>query len=171
MEVFVFLSREKHTMEKTRAHEKQHSTSQSPEKERNGGRPGDKFRKAIFSLIALVVFLGLCVGIVLLIVTGGGEDHVSFVPEDITIVKISPPDQSAVIKTSEGALHIIRVGDSPPGLGRVVEIVEGRIVIAAQGVEGDEEIIISLVDGKQSMVRIRQVGETEPLFSTRQAVE
>ena len=65
-------------------------------------------------------------------------------------------------------MHVIRVGDLAKGLGRVVEIVEGRIVIAAQGGEGSEEIIIRLEDGNQRIVRIRQVGDTEPLLSTSQ---
>jgi len=60
------------------------------------------------------------------------------------------------------------VGDSPPGLGRVIEIVEGRIVIAAQGEGGSEEIIIKVEDGVQRVVRIRKVGDAEPPFSTSQ---
>jgi hypothetical protein len=135
-----------------------------------GGWAGDKRRKAVFSLITLAIFLGVCVGVILLVI-GGGEDRVSLTPEDICVVKISPQDQSAVVKTSGGALHLIRVGDSPKGLGRVVEIVEGRIVIAAQGEGGNEEIIIRVEDGNQRIVRIRQVGDAEPLFSTSQPIK
>jgi len=164
-------------MKKPPAHEKQPPLSQDTEQRGIIGTlrrvfpfVGDERRKTVLSLITLAVFLGVCVGVVIL-VTGGGEDRVSLTPEDIRVLKISPRDQSAVVKTSGGDLTVIRVGDSPKGLGRVIEIVEGRIVIAAQGEGGSEEIMIRVEDGEQRVVRIRKVGEAEPLFSTSQPAE
>lgn len=162
-------------MKKPPAHEKQPPLSQDTEQRGIIGTlrrvfpfVGDEHRKTVLFLITLAVFLGVCVGVVLLLVIGGHEDRVSLIPEDIQVVKISPRDQSAVVKTSGGTMHVIRVGDSPKGLGRVIEIVEGRIVIAAQGEGGSEEIIIKVEDGVQRVVRIRKVGDAEPPFSTSQ---
>ena len=48
--------------------------------------------------------------------------------DEIKIVKISPKDERAVIKTHGTDLQVIRVGDSLAEHGRVVEITNGRKV-------------------------------------------
>ncbi|MBW2059396.1 MAG: hypothetical protein JRJ26_18055 [Deltaproteobacteria bacterium] len=91
--------------------------------------------------------------------------------EDLHVVKISPPDRTAIVRTAEGDLEMIRVGDSIEGIGKVVDIAMGRVVIQAETPRGVETIIIRIEDGKQSMARIGKAPDQRPLFSTPQSME
>ncbi len=95
--------------------------------------------------------------------------------EEIRVLKISPQDERAVIKTSERKLQIIKVGDilrvagSPVkkyGAGglRVIEITTGRIVFEEMTDMGVETVIIRLENGKQRVERIRKAREEQPLL-------
>lgn len=84
--------------------------------------------------------------------------------EDIQILKISPEDESAVIKAVGGTIQTLKVGDRIGDKGKVVEIVEGRIVIEERTGQGIETVIIRFADGKQRIERIRKVGDREPML-------
>jgi hypothetical protein len=88
--------------------------------------------------------------------------------EKIKVIKISAPDKSAVIKIAAGSLKLIRVGADVEGLGKVVEIAEGLIVLEVKGDKRNEQIIIRLENGKQTIERIRTVTDEKPLFSAGQ---
>lgn len=102
--------------------------------------------------------------------------------EDIQILKISPVDERAVIKTPDGKMGIIKTGDLLHVTGselrvvgekkqksaagyelRVVEITKGRIVFEEKTDKGIETVIIRLEGGKQRVERIRKTGEKQPV--------
>jgi hypothetical protein len=78
---------------------------------------------------------------------------------EIRIMRISPQDERAVIKTPDGKMEMIKVGDSVGGGGKIVEITKDRVVIE----EGTDTVIIRLEDGKQTLER---VGKTPPRHPT-----
>ena len=82
--------------------------------------------------------------------------------QHLQVVKISPADGSAVVKTSEGGLRLIRVGSSLDQNNRVVEIADGRIVIQSKTPKGLETIIIRIEDGRQKIERIGKIGDLRP---------
>lgn len=82
--------------------------------------------------------------------------------QDLQVVKISPADGSAVVKTSENGLRLIRVGSSLDQNNRVVEIADGRIVIQSKTPKGLETIIIRIEDGRQKIERIGKIGDLRP---------
>lgn len=82
--------------------------------------------------------------------------------EDIHILKISPEDESAVIKEKDGKTQILRVGDRIGLKGWVVEIVEGRVVIEERTDQGVETVIIRFERGKQRVERIRKIEDRSP---------
>ncbi len=103
--------------------------------------------------------------------------------EEIRVLKISPQDERAVIKTSDRKLRIIKVGDVirvensyqhsavsdqknsiQHSVLRVIEITEGRIVLEAKTEFGKETLIIRVEDGKQRVERIRKAGEEQPML-------
>lgn len=84
--------------------------------------------------------------------------------EDFQILKVSPEDERALIKTADGNLQVIRVGDRIGLKGIVVEIVEGRIVIEERTNQDIETVIIRFENGKQKMERIRKVGDRSPVL-------
>ncbi|MEW5744068.1 MAG: hypothetical protein AB1805_01330 [Nitrospirota bacterium] len=79
----------------------------------------------------------------------------------IQLLKISPQDQRAIIKTADGQMQIIKVGDSLGEDGKVVEIVQGRVVIEEQTEQGVETVIIRLEGGKQKIERVRKAPEKQ----------
>jgi len=89
--------------------------------------------------------------------------------DEIKLVKISPTDERAVIKTQGNDLQVIKVGDSLAEHGRVVEITKGRIVLEIDGDSGGERVIIRLDKGKQRIERIMRAGDERPVFSTPQS--
>lgn len=76
--------------------------------------------------------------------------------EEFRIVKLSGKDSTAVIKSSENRLRIIKVDDIVDAYGKVTEIASNRIVFESQGKLGTETIIIKIIDGKQRIERIRK---------------
>jgi hypothetical protein len=90
--------------------------------------------------------------------------------EKIQVLKISPQDESAVVKVPGGKFQMIKVGD-PLGDkgGKVVEIVEGRVVIEEGSGRNAETIIIRIGKGEQRIERLRKdPGEKPLLFAPKQ---
>jgi hypothetical protein len=89
--------------------------------------------------------------------------------ESIHIIKISSQDESAIVRTPDGRMQIIKVGDilrvagSGSGL-RVIEITSGRVVFEEKTERGIETVIVRVVDGKQRIERIRKAGEERPIL-------
>jgi len=79
--------------------------------------------------------------------------------EELHILKISAQDERAVIKTPDGKMEMIKVGDSVGNRGRVIEITKDRIVIE----EEMDTVIIRLEDGKQILERIGRVPPGRPM--------
>lgn len=78
--------------------------------------------------------------------------------KEIQVVKISFSDETAVIRTPEKNLQVIKKGDSLKGIGTVVEITDARVVLDANTGRGPETVIIRIKDGKQRVERIRKCG-------------
>ena len=83
--------------------------------------------------------------------------------ESIHILRIIEQDEKAMIKLPDGRMHILKVGDSIGKKGRVIEIVEGRIVIEERTEKGPETVIIRFENGKQRIERIRKAGDKQPV--------
>ena len=84
--------------------------------------------------------------------------------ESIHILRIIEQDEKAMIKLPDGRMHILKVGDSIGKKGRVIEIVEGRIVIEERTEKGPETVIIRFENGKQRIERIRKAGDKQPVL-------
>jgi hypothetical protein len=84
--------------------------------------------------------------------------------ESMQVIQIIPQEEKAIIKTPDAKRHIIKVGDSIGKSGRVIEIIEGRIVIEEKTNKGLETVIIRLENGKQKVERIKKVGERHPIL-------
>ena len=84
--------------------------------------------------------------------------------ESIHILRIIEQDEKAMIKLPDGRMHILKVGDSIGKGGKVIEIVEGRIVIEQKTDKGIETVIIRFENGKQRIERIRKAGDKQPVL-------
>jgi hypothetical protein len=83
--------------------------------------------------------------------------------ESIHILRIIEQDEKAMIKLPDGRMHILKVGDSIGKKGKVIEIVEGRIVIEERTEKGPETVVIGFENGKQKIERIRKAGDKQPV--------
>ncbi len=84
---------------------------------------------------------------------------------ELRILKIAVPEARAAVKTPDGALHIVKVGDSIGDRGGTVkEIAEGRIVLEEMGDREMETVIIRVENGKQRIERIKRKLEAPPLL-------
>lgn len=77
---------------------------------------------------------------------------------DYKFLKISVPDQRAVVKNPQGKLQVIAVGDGIAGT-QVTEIADGRVVLT--GKDG-ETVIVRVENGKQRIETIQRFGEQKP---------
>ena len=84
--------------------------------------------------------------------------------ESIQILRILDQEEKAMIKLSDGRIHILKVGDAVGKKGKVNEIVEGRIVIEERTEKGPETVIIRFESGKQTIERIRKTQEKQPIL-------
>ena len=84
--------------------------------------------------------------------------------ESIHILRIIEQDEQAMIKLPDGRMHILKVGNSIGKNGKVIEIVEGRIVIEERTDKGSETVIIRFENGKQRIERIRKAGDKQPIL-------
>lgn len=82
--------------------------------------------------------------------------------DTVQILKISPHDQRAVIKTTNGKMQVIKVGDAVGESGRVVEITEGRVVIEEKVNDSSERVIIRLENGSQKVERFKKAESRQP---------
>jgi hypothetical protein len=108
------------------------------------------------------IFLGLII-VVLLITSARGQAQ-QITIESVQILRILDQEEKAMIKLSDGRMHILKVGDLVGKNGKVIEIVEGRIVIEERTEKGPETVIIRLENGKQRIERIRKTGEQPPML-------
>jgi hypothetical protein len=115
-------------------------------------------------------------GILILAVSVGEIKAQEVTAESIQILRIMEKDERAVIKTPEGNMQVIKVGDvigkgdlRVPGSGlRVLEIIEGRIVFEERTDKGVETVIVRIEDGKQRVERIRKFGDKQaPLYAPK----
>jgi len=84
--------------------------------------------------------------------------------ESIHILRIIEQEEKAMIKLPDGRMHILKVGDLAGKNGKVIEIVEGRIVIEEKTEKGPETVIIRFENGKQRIERIRKAGDKQPVL-------
>ncbi len=88
--------------------------------------------------------------------------------DSIQVLKISPQEERAVIKTPDRKMHMIKVGDSIGDTGKIIEITNGRVVMEEKTGNGIETVIFRLEDGKQRVERIRKVpGEQPQLYAPK----
>jgi hypothetical protein len=116
------------------------------------------------------------VGILILAVSVGEVKAQGITAESIQVMRIMVQDERAVIKTPDGNMRVIKVGDvigkgdlRVPGSGlRVLEIIEGRIVFEERTDKGVETVIVRIEDGKQRVERIRKFGDKQaPLYAPK----
>ena len=86
--------------------------------------------------------------------------------DTVQVLKISSQDERAVIRTPDGKLQLIKVGDPIGGYGKVVEIASDRVVTEAKRKEDNEKVIIRLINGQQKIERLRKTGAQPALLST-----
>ena len=107
-------------------------------------------------------FIILALMIVVLLVTSGRGQAEEITVESIHILRILDEEEKAVIKLPDGRTHILNVGDPIGKNGKVIEIVEGRVVIEERTEKGLETVIIRFEKGKQRIERIRKIEEGQP---------
>jgi hypothetical protein len=93
--------------------------------------------------------------------------------ETVQLLKISGSDERAVIKTPDGKLVVIKVGDVIGNQnGKITEIAAGRVVVEEKVGRETETVIFRLEGGKQRIERIKRVGEPRPpLLAPQQGAE
>ncbi len=74
--------------------------------------------------------------------------------DDLELTRISGHDQLAVARETDGEIYLLRVGDSIGAHGVVTEITNGRVVIETVEEGTKVLVIISLEDGRQTLMRI-----------------
>lgn len=82
--------------------------------------------------------------------------------EKFQLLKVAAPEAKAVVKTPEGKLQVVGVGESIAG-AKVIEIAEGRVVLEEDGQDGPETVIIRLDGQHQRIERLRRQGEKPPV--------
>lgn len=88
---------------------------------------------------------------------------------NIQVLKISPQDERAVIKTADGKTKVVKPGDvlteqfssqqkqtNNTKTLTVIEIAEGRVVLEERQGNDKETVIIRLKDGKQTVEKVRR---------------
>ncbi len=92
--------------------------------------------------------------------------------ETVQLLKISGSDERAVIKTPDGTLVVIKVGDAIGNQnGKITEIAAGRVVVEEKVGREIETVIFRLEGGKQRIERIKKFGEERPLMLAPQQGE
>jgi type II secretory pathway component PulC len=80
--------------------------------------------------------------------------------------KISATDQKAVVKSPQGELTLVGVGDSIGATATIIEIVDDRVVLERPGKYAMEKLIVRVENGRQKI----DVMKREPLSRTRQVL-
>lgn len=76
--------------------------------------------------------------------------------------KISAYDQKAVVKTPQGELALIGVGDKVGTFATIIEITDDRVVLERPGEYAPEKLIVRVENGQQKI----DVMKREPLRSS-----
>jgi hypothetical protein len=85
--------------------------------------------------------------------------------EAVQLLKISGSDERAVIKTPDGKLVVIKVGDAIGNQkGKITEIAAGRVVVEEKVGREIETVIFRLEGGRQRIERIKRFGEERPMM-------
>jgi len=109
-------------------------------------------------------FAILILALLVFAVLGGEIIAQDLTVESIHILRIIEQDEKAMIKLPDGRTQILRVGDPIGKDGKVIEIVEGRIVIEERREKGPETVIMRFENGKQRVERIRKTGDKPPIL-------
>lgn len=80
---------------------------------------------------------------------------------DYRLLKISAPDQRAVVKTSQGKLQVIGVGVEIDNM-QVSEIAEGRVVLTGKNLE---TVIVRLENGRQRIETYQRLADQAPILT------
>lgn len=72
--------------------------------------------------------------------------------EDVNIIRISPPDEAAVININGGRPRVIRVGDSLFDNATITDIQSNRIVIKCHDEKGFPETVVIRVTSEGQIV-------------------
>jgi hypothetical protein len=83
---------------------------------------------------------------------------------EIRLVKISPVDQTAVVRLRNNDLRVIRAGDRLDEKRLVKDVSEGRVVLETSGARGLELVIIRVQNGKQHIEKILRTGQETPVL-------
>ena len=84
----------------------------------------------------------------------------SIKPENVKVIILSPSDGKAVVTIDNTEkMQIFKIGDQIGDLGKLIHVSESRLVIEKLNETGKERIIISLVDGKQKIMRTGMNGK------------
>jgi hypothetical protein len=81
----------------------------------------------------------------------------------IHFVKIAPQDAKAVIKGADGKLKLVKCGDVLNDNLKIVQIVDGEVVLEHPGKYGQEKIFVRIENGRQKI----DLMEIRPLTQTR----
>ena len=109
-----------------------------------------------------IIFIILTLLILISLVASAESKAQQITLESIQILGILDQEEKAMIRLPDGGTRILKVGDPVGKKGKVVEIVEGRIVIEEKTKKGPEIVIIRFEKGKQSIERIRKTGDSQP---------
>jgi len=84
--------------------------------------------------------------------------------DKITFVKVSSPEQKAVIKTPDGKLQMVGVGNIVGDGNKIIEISKDRVTLETRTGSGVETIIVTIHDGKQKVQTISKAAvKKQPL--------
>jgi hypothetical protein len=83
--------------------------------------------------------------------------------EKYRFLKVATQEQKAVVKTPDGKLQLVGVGEVIAE-AKVVEIAEGRVVLEERGEQGTETVIVRLDGRHQRIERLRNRGEKAPML-------
>jgi hypothetical protein len=109
------------------------------------------------------ITVGILLSIIFLpFIVSANESTTTVSVDTIQVLKIAGQDERAVIKTPDGKMQIIKVGDPIGDHARVIEIVSGRVVIEEKKGKESEKVIIRLENGKQQVERLKKTGEAHP---------
>ena len=109
-----------------------------------------------FTLITLII-------ITIVPLTATPKESSSAVATDaIEVLKISPQDGRAVVKTLDGKTRIIKGGDIVDSRFKVIEIAGDTVVLEERKGSTVTKVIIRLVDGKQQVQRVGNSGGPPP---------
>ncbi|RJQ75554.1 MAG: hypothetical protein C4519_15550 [Desulfobacteraceae bacterium] len=80
---------------------------------------------------------------------------------DLQVIKISPKNESAVIKVQKKEIKVVTVGDDLGNLGKVMEISKGRVVLQRNTENGNELILIRKETGEDQ--RVEKISKVQGL--------